>query len=65
MPRCPECAGIMKYNNAERKYVCRSCGIALTMDEIWDIREKRNPDRRDARDEYLDWWLSDKKSKSK
>lgn len=61
MPRCPECAGLMKYNTGERKYVCRSCGVALTMDEIWDIREKRRRSDQDLKDEYLDWWLSKKK----
>jgi tRNA(Ile2) C34 agmatinyltransferase TiaS len=61
LPRCPECSGNMKYSRVERKYVCRSCGIALTMDEIWDARDKRRGERRDPRDDYLDWWLSRKK----
>lgn len=60
MPRCPECAGEMKYSSVERKYVCRSCGVAMTMDEIWEIRDERSGRDRDEKEEYLDWWLSQK-----
>ena len=42
MPGCPECKGSMRYNNVERKYVCRGCGVAMTMDEIWVLKDKKN-----------------------
>ncbi len=63
MPGCPECKGSMRYNNVERKYVCRGCGVAMTMDEIWVLKDKKNkrPDDDSHKDDYLQWWLSDKK----
>ncbi len=61
MPRCPECAGIMKYSRIERKYVCRSCGVAMTMDAIWEARDRQRSSDGDSREDYLEWWLSRKK----
>jgi len=51
----------MKYSRVERKYVCRSCGVAMTLDEIWEIRERRQRREQDVKEEYLEWWLSKKK----
>lgn len=70
MPTCPECAGNMKYDGKERRYVCHRCGLALRWNEIEEMRDKT----RDAVEEergtewkeeqrkkdYLKWWLSEK-----
>ena len=68
MPYCPECGGEMLYISRTRHYVCRSCGLSLTYQEIVELREKsheyfeRSEDERERiRKEYLRWWLSRKK----
>lgn len=61
MPRCPECGGEMKYNRDLRRYICMSCGIMMTLDEIMNEWDKRREEIRDTKDEYLEWWLSRKK----
>jgi len=61
LPRCPECAGEMKYNKALRLYVCTSCGLMLTLDEILEESERRRNREKDFKEEYLEWWLSRKK----
>ena len=65
---CPECGGTMIYESPVRRFVCRSCGLYATRDEISDLRQKaRIPvvdearKKRKERGEYLDWWLSSKK----
>ncbi len=38
MARCPECAGLMTYNNMLKQMVCNSCGLSLTrhdLDQYW------------------------------
>jgi tRNA(Ile2) C34 agmatinyltransferase TiaS len=67
MPYCPECGGEMKYDPSLRRYVCKSCGLSLTSQEIMELRDKLRPENRDEEDrrvkrrkEYLDWWFSRK-----
>jgi len=67
MPYCPECGGEMFYISRLKHYVCRSCGLTLTLQEIIELREKTKENResdedekRKARKEYLQWWLSKK-----
>jgi hypothetical protein len=54
----------MKYDPATRRYVCKSCGLSLTSQEIMEAREKLHPrreeddERKKRRREYLDWWFS-------
>jgi len=51
-----------------KHYVCRSCGLSLTHQELFEIREKSlehyeqdEEERKRMRKEYLQWWLSKKK----
>lgn len=53
----------MKYSRYERLYVCTSCGVMMTLDEVLDRREAARNPREPDRYEYLEWWLSSKKGK--
>jgi len=68
MRYCPECGGEMQYAIATKHYICKSCGLSVTQQELWELREKLRPkmetaeeERRKHRNEYLKWWLSKKK----
>jgi len=68
MSYCPECGGEMKYISATKHYVCKSCGLSLTGQELMELRQKLRPkfesgeeERKKQRKEYLKWWLSKKK----
>jgi tRNA(Ile2) C34 agmatinyltransferase TiaS len=68
MPYCPECGGEMQYVIATKHYVCKSCGLSVTQQELMELREKLRPSTETAEDEkekkrkeYLKWWLSKKK----
>ncbi len=67
---CPECGGILLYDISVKRYLCKSCGLFVTKDEIRDLEDKERDKRynEDGRrkktreqSEYLDWWLSKKK----
>lgn len=67
MPYCPECGGYMLYMSRTKQYVCRSCGLLLTPQELVEIREKSGggrelseDEKEKTRKEYLRWWLSKK-----
>ncbi|MEM4733806.1 MAG: hypothetical protein QXD70_04685 [Candidatus Bathyarchaeia archaeon] len=58
----------MQYTVATKHYICRSCGLSVTQQELWEMREKMRPkaesieeEKQKARKEYLKWWLSKKK----
>ncbi|MCX8171637.1 MAG: hypothetical protein N3E47_06705 [Candidatus Bathyarchaeota archaeon] len=60
----------MLYISRAKHYVCRSCGLSLTHQELIEIREKSREqfetdmdedERKKRRKEYLQWWLSKKK----
>jgi tRNA(Ile2) C34 agmatinyltransferase TiaS len=68
MRYCPECGGEMRYISVTKRYVCKSCGILLTPQELIELREQLRPgitseeeQRQKQRKEYLKWWLSKKK----
>ncbi|HJX02669.1 MAG TPA: hypothetical protein VJ439_02280 [Candidatus Bathyarchaeia archaeon] len=68
MQYCPECGGEMQYIISTKHYVCKSCGLSVTQQELVEMREKNRPDIGEAeseqekrRKEYLKWWLSKKK----
>jgi len=51
-----------------KRYVCKSCGLSLTHQELIELREKQRPSfeteeeqHEKERREYLKWWLSKKK----
>ncbi|MCS7096076.1 MAG: hypothetical protein N3F10_03720 [Candidatus Bathyarchaeota archaeon] len=67
MPYCPECGGLMLYIASNKQYVCQSCGLSLTQQELVELKEKlkqpyeEEDERTKRRKEYLKWWLSKKK----
>jgi len=68
MRYCPECGGEMQYAITTKHYICKSCGLSVTQQELWELREKLRPKtetdedaRQKERKEYLKWWLSKKK----
>lgn len=67
MPYCPECGGDLHYDPRVRRYICKSCGLSLTFQEIVELRdeilsEASEEDKRSKkRKEYLSWWFSRKK----
>jgi transcription initiation factor IIE alpha subunit len=73
MARCPECAGKMTFNPANRMMVCNSCGLSLTrfdLDRYWTkVRDERGSDadvvqrEKNRRKEWLDWYSKSKDEK--
>lgn len=73
MARCPECAGKMTFNPANRMMVCNSCGLSLTrfeLDRYWSkVRDERGSDadvvqrEKNRRKEWLDWYSKSKDEK--
>ena len=67
MPYCPECGGVMRYISLTKQYVCESCGLTLSPQELIEMRERmrdRVPledEKKRYHKEYLKWWLSKKK----
>jgi transcription initiation factor TFIIIB Brf1 subunit/transcription initiation factor TFIIB len=68
MTYCPECGGEMQYEMSTKHYVCKSCGLSVTQQELVELREKNRPDvdsdeseQEKRKKEYLKWWLSKKK----
>ena len=58
----------MQYMIATKHYVCKSCGLSVTQQELVELREKNRPDQESEeseekrrKKEYLKWWLSKKK----
>ena len=57
----------MQYMIATKHYVCKSCGLSVTQQELNDLRDKNRPreetdeeEKQNRRKEYLKWWLSKK-----
>lgn len=61
MPRCPECGGKMIYNRSSKTYICTSCGLVLTREQLDEMREsllrEYEEESRSKAKEYLEWWL--------
>lgn len=58
----------MQYMIATKHYVCKSCGLSVTNQELMELREKLRPnvesaeeERQKQKKEYLKWYLSKKK----
>jgi reverse gyrase len=65
---CPECGGEIHYISLTKHYVCKSCGLSVTQQELMELRDKLRPsqesveeEKENRRKEYLKWWLSKKK----
>ena len=57
----------MQYQIATKHYVCKSCGLSVTQQELMELRDKLRSKEENAEDEkenrrkeYLKWWLSKK-----
>jgi len=68
MSYCPECGGELQYLTATKRYVCKSCGLSVTQQELIELRQRLRPkfeseeeEQKRKRSEYLKWWLSSKK----
>lgn len=68
MAFCPECGGEMQYMIATKHYVCKSCGLSVTQQELMELRDKLRPNMETSEEEsdrrkkeYVKWWLSKKK----
>lgn len=67
MPFCKECGSRLLYDRESKEYVCRSCGLTYTFQDLVAESEKmfENRSRKDykkrSREEYLEWWLSKKR----
>ncbi len=58
----------MQYMISTKHYVCKSCGLSVTQQELMELREKLRPnveseeeEREKQKKEYLKWYLSKKK----
>lgn len=58
----------MQYMISTKHYVCKSCGLSVTQQELMELREKLRPKTEtkqeqdeSRRKEYLKWWLTKKK----
>ena len=57
----------MQYMIGTKHYVCKSCGLSVTQQELMELREKLRPnleskeeERERKKKEYLKWYLSKK-----
>ncbi|MDH7556233.1 MAG: TFIIB-type zinc ribbon-containing protein [Candidatus Methanosuratincola sp.] len=62
---CPECGGVLKFDPSRKRYVCQSCGLSLSREEIDEIRYKdqklnEEEEKERVRKEYLKWWSTKK-----
>ena len=58
----------MQYMIATKHYVCKSCGLSVTQQELMELKEKLKPNTESKEEEkqrhnkeYLKWYLSKKK----
>jgi len=63
---CLECGGELFFDPSSKAYVCKSCGLFLTKEQLTDLKEKyklmKEEDLKKKKySEYLEWWLSKKK----
>ncbi len=61
MVECPSCGGDMRFDRKVRMYVCRSCGLMMTRNDLDLLREEKRRKEPGIIDEYLDWWQKRKK----
>lgn len=61
---CPECGGNLKFDPSRKRYICQSCGLSLSREEIDDLRYKQGTEDMDEKErirkEYLKWWAAKK-----
>ena len=67
--KCPECGSSSSVRVISgQRYICKSCGLSLSPQELYELREKLRPryeteeeKRQQHRNDYLKWWLGKKK----
>jgi len=64
---CLECGGVLTYDMNLKQYICKSCGLTFTYQQIIEGRDHLSQERGVDEDErqrkqkdYLRWWLSKK-----
>lgn len=64
---CPECGGALGYDSLQKTYICKSCGLTSTFQDIinakdmtYDSQVSSEEEKRRRHKEYLKWWLSRK-----
>ncbi|MCS7126079.1 MAG: hypothetical protein NZ929_04125 [Aigarchaeota archaeon] len=64
---CRECGAKLFYDRTLKEYVCKSCGLTYTFqdlvigsDRILTEDKYKKDERKKIRKEYLEWWLSKK-----
>jgi transcription initiation factor TFIIIB Brf1 subunit/transcription initiation factor TFIIB len=62
---CPECGGELKFDSVHKRYVCQSCGLAVTREEIDEIKakyvsENTEEEKERRRKDYIKWWSAKK-----
>jgi hypothetical protein len=64
---CLECGGTLKYDTSLKQFVCKSCGLTFTYQQIMEGKDRlyheRSPvddERQKKQKDYLKWWLSKK-----
>ncbi len=61
---CIECGGDLEYDPKLKQYICKSCGLSCTMQDLIEARDKLYDNKDDVKNqkqkEYLKWWLSKK-----
>ncbi len=69
MSFCPECGGELKFDPTSKNFICRSCGLFASREKIDELRDKSEKDsvykKKQLHDDYLDWWQTSKKEKTK
>ena len=66
---CPECGGPLHYDPPSKRFICKSCGLYATREELERLRERPRVEEDERRrrkrlhSEYLEWWLSSKEDK--
>ncbi|MGQ9679814.1 MAG: hypothetical protein ACUVV4_03500 [Candidatus Bathyarchaeia archaeon] len=70
MPYCTECGGRLTWDRKLKHYSCQSCGMTFNEAELSEALERLHTPREDAEElknkrhqEYLEWWLKEKKGR--
>lgn len=56
----------MKMDSKTKHFICKTCGLYATREQIGDIRDRlnrRDRTKEDKHDAYLEWWRKSKKDK--
>ncbi len=61
---CLECGGDLTYDPTLKQYICKSCGLTFTMQQLIESRDisdnSKKEEKKQRQNDYLKWWLSKK-----